>query len=60
MSVFVLFPTLFHIYSPQFADFDLAKGIGAGMDPPQYLTPGTKMEVWISKIGTLRNLVEFA
>ncbi|RKL18920.1 hypothetical protein BFJ70_g14134 [Fusarium oxysporum] len=35
-------------------------GIGAGMDPPQYLTPGTKMEVWISKIGTLRNSVEFA
>lgn len=35
-------------------------GVGAGMNPPRYLVPGTKMEVWISKIGTLRNDVEFA
>jgi len=35
-------------------------GVGAGMTPPQYLTSGTKMEVSISKIGTLRNGVEYA
>ncbi|OAP63481.1 hypothetical protein AYL99_02708 [Fonsecaea erecta] len=35
-------------------------GVGSGMKPPRYLTPGTKMEVQISKIGTLRNTVEFA
>ncbi|KAH8819110.1 hypothetical protein F5884DRAFT_759489 [Xylogone sp. PMI_703] len=35
-------------------------GVGAGMNPPRYLVPGTKMEVQISKIGTLRNGVKFA
>jgi len=35
-------------------------GVGAGFSPPKYLAPGTKMEVQISKIGTLRNAVEFA
>ena len=35
-------------------------GVGTGMSPPQYLVPGTEMEVQISKIGTLRNVVEFA
>ncbi|KIY03331.1 uncharacterized protein Z520_00022 [Fonsecaea multimorphosa CBS 102226] len=35
-------------------------GVGSGMKPPKYLVPGTKMEVQISKIGTLRNPVEFA
>ncbi|EHY53964.1 hypothetical protein HRR83_004610 [Exophiala dermatitidis] len=35
-------------------------GVGSGLDPPKYLVPGTKMEVSISKIGTLRNTVEFA
>lgn len=35
-------------------------GVGAGLNPPRYLVPGTKMEVKISQIGTLRNTVEFA
>ncbi|KAL2436781.1 Caffeoylpyruvate hydrolase [Exophiala dermatitidis] len=35
-------------------------GVGSGLDPPKHLVPGTKMEVSISKIGTLRNTVEFA
>lgn len=35
-------------------------GVGAGFDPPRYLAPGTKMEMWVSEIGTLRNTVEFA
>jgi 2-keto-4-pentenoate hydratase/2-oxohepta-3-ene-1,7-dioic acid hydratase in catechol pathway len=35
-------------------------GVGAGLDPAQYLVPGTKMEVYVSSIGTLRNGVEFA
>jgi len=35
-------------------------GVGSGMNPPRYLLPGTKMEVEISKIGTLRNSVKFA
>jgi 2-keto-4-pentenoate hydratase/2-oxohepta-3-ene-1,7-dioic acid hydratase in catechol pathway len=30
------------------------------MSPPKYLVPGTQMEVSISKIGTLKNPVEFA
>lgn len=34
-------------------------GVGAGLSPPKYLVPGTKMEVEISKIGTLRNTVVF-
>lgn len=34
-------------------------GVGAGLKPPNYLTPGTVMEVSISKIGTLRNGVKF-
>lgn len=34
-------------------------GVGGSMKPPQYLAPGTKMEVSISKIGTLRNGVKF-
>ena len=35
-------------------------GVGNGMKPPQFLAPGTVMEVIVSKIGTLRNGVEFA
>ena len=34
-------------------------GVGNGLKPPQYLTPGTIMEVIVSKIGTLRNEVGF-
>lgn len=30
------------------------------MNPPKYLVPGTKMEVYIPEIGTLRNGVKFA
>ncbi|KAH7357396.1 hypothetical protein BKA66DRAFT_562564 [Pyrenochaeta sp. MPI-SDFR-AT-0127] len=35
-------------------------GVGAGLKPPKYLSPGTVMEVSISKIGTLRNGISFA
>ncbi|EFX02049.1 fumarylacetoacetate hydrolase family protein [Grosmannia clavigera kw1407] len=35
-------------------------GVGAGLTPPRYLVPGTKMAINISKIGTLRNGVVFA
>lgn len=35
-------------------------GVGAGLSPAKYLVPGTKMEVHISSIGTLRNGVNFA
>ncbi|KAJ4253439.1 hypothetical protein NW762_010597 [Fusarium torreyae] len=35
-------------------------GVGAGLDPPQYLQPGTQMKVFVSEIGTLTNTVEFA
>jgi 2-keto-4-pentenoate hydratase/2-oxohepta-3-ene-1,7-dioic acid hydratase in catechol pathway len=35
-------------------------GVGAGFKPPKWLVPGTKMEVNISGIGTLRNYVVFA
>ncbi|KAH7375478.1 hypothetical protein B0T11DRAFT_345468 [Plectosphaerella cucumerina] len=35
-------------------------GVGAGFKPPKWLVPGTKMEVNISGIGTLRNHVVFA
>jgi 2-keto-4-pentenoate hydratase/2-oxohepta-3-ene-1,7-dioic acid hydratase in catechol pathway len=35
-------------------------GVGAGLKPPQYLASGTKMQVSISKIGTLENGVVFA
>jgi 2-keto-4-pentenoate hydratase/2-oxohepta-3-ene-1,7-dioic acid hydratase in catechol pathway len=35
-------------------------GVGAGMNPPKYLVPGTQMDVSISGIGTLRNNVVFA
>ncbi|KAM0267948.1 hypothetical protein ACHAPA_005547 [Fusarium lateritium] len=34
-------------------------GVGAGLEPPRYLVPGTRMEVRISHIGTLKNGVEF-
>lgn len=34
-------------------------GVGAGMQPPRFLVPGTIMEVSISKIGTLKNGVKF-
>lgn len=37
-----------------------SKGVGAGMNPPKYLVPGTKMEVQISEIGTLKNGLKFA
>ncbi|KAJ5813311.1 uncharacterized protein N7503_000061 [Penicillium pulvis] len=35
-------------------------GVGAGLNPPKYLIPGTQMDVFISQIGTLRNNVVFA
>ncbi|KAL1970563.1 hypothetical protein VTN77DRAFT_4207 [Rasamsonia byssochlamydoides] len=35
-------------------------GVGAGLNPPRYLVPGTQMDISISKIGTLRNGVIFA
>ncbi|KAJ5662858.1 hypothetical protein N7507_003589 [Penicillium longicatenatum] len=35
-------------------------GVGAGLNPPKYLTPGTQMDVFVSQIGTLRNNVVFA
>jgi hypothetical protein len=35
-------------------------GVGAGLQPPEFLKPGTVMEVTISEIGTLRNSVTFA
>ena len=38
----------------------LVAGVGSKMDPPHYLVPGNIMEVSISKIGTLRNGVQFA
>lgn len=38
----------------------LFTGVGAGMNPPKYLVPGTQMDVSISGIGTLRNNVVFA
>ncbi|OOQ86277.1 fumarylacetoacetate hydrolase family protein [Penicillium brasilianum] len=34
--------------------------VGAGLNPPKYLVPGTQMDVSISGIGTLRNNVVFA
>lgn len=35
-------------------------GVGSSLSPPKYLTPGTTVEVRISKLGTLRNGVEYA
>ncbi|KAF5567563.1 fumarylacetoacetate hydrolase [Fusarium phyllophilum] len=34
-------------------------GVGAGLQPPKYLVPGTQMEVKITEIGTLKNGVDF-
>ncbi|KAF5250694.1 hypothetical protein FANTH_4137 [Fusarium anthophilum] len=34
-------------------------GVGAGLQPPRYLVPGTEMEVKITQIGTLKNGVDF-
>ncbi|KAF5579853.1 fumarylacetoacetate hydrolase [Fusarium pseudocircinatum] len=34
-------------------------GVGAGLQPPKYLVPGTQMEVKITQIGTLKNGVDF-
>ena len=39
---------------------DVLIGVGAGLNPPKYLVPGTKMDVQITQIGTLTNVVEFA
>lgn len=39
---------------------DTKSGVGAGMNPPKYLLPGTQMDVEIAQIGTLRNSVVFA
>lgn len=38
----------------------LFTGVGMGLNPPQWLKPGDQVEVSISKIGTLRNGVEYA
>ncbi|SPO05423.1 related to fumarylacetoacetate hydralase [Cephalotrichum gorgonifer] len=35
-------------------------GVGSGQKPPKFLEPGTTVEVHISKIGTLKNGVEYA
>jgi len=35
-------------------------GVGAGQKPQKWLVPGTQVDVQISKIGTLRNTVEYA
>ncbi|KAK1722798.1 hypothetical protein CaCOL14_010343 [Colletotrichum acutatum] len=35
-------------------------GVGAGFKPPKWLTPGNKMAVTITNIGTLKNGVKFA
>lgn len=35
-------------------------GVGSGLKPPKYLVPGTKMEIKITSIGTLKNGVQFA
>ncbi|PKY02999.1 hypothetical protein P168DRAFT_297902 [Aspergillus campestris IBT 28561] len=35
-------------------------GVGFGLKPPKYLTPGTQMDVSVTGIGTLRNSVVFA
>ncbi|KAK5092504.1 hypothetical protein LTR70_005466 [Exophiala xenobiotica] len=35
-------------------------GVGAGLNPPQFLKPGTRMEVEITGIGTLINGIAFA
>ncbi|KAG9959877.1 hypothetical protein KCU61_g7003, partial [Aureobasidium melanogenum] len=35
-------------------------GVGAGLQPPKYLVPGTQMKVIVDKIGTLSNRVKFA
>ncbi|VUC35944.1 unnamed protein product [Clonostachys rosea] len=35
-------------------------GVGGDMKPPSWLKPGTRMEVHISEIGTLRNEVAYA
>ena len=49
-----------HVVSRFFANTKLTgTGVGNGLKPPQYLTPGTVMEVTVSKIGTLRNGVVF-
>ncbi|KAF5544630.1 fumarylacetoacetate hydrolase [Fusarium mexicanum] len=34
-------------------------GVGAGLQPPKYLVPGTQMKVKITQIGTLKNGVDF-
>ncbi|KAJ5678567.1 fumarylacetoacetate hydrolase [Penicillium maclennaniae] len=34
-------------------------GVGNGMKPPRFLQPGTRMEVKVTDIGTLRNGVKF-
>lgn len=35
-------------------------GVGAGLERPRFLVPGTEMGVWVEGVGTLRNGVEFA
>lgn len=35
-------------------------GVGSSLNPPKYLSPGTTVEVRISKLGTLKNGVEYA
>jgi 2-keto-4-pentenoate hydratase/2-oxohepta-3-ene-1,7-dioic acid hydratase in catechol pathway len=34
-------------------------GVGNGLKPPRFLQPGNRMEVKISQIGILKNVVEF-
>lgn len=38
----------------------LPTGVGAGLKPPKYLVPGTKIEVSVTGLGTLKNGVKFA
>ncbi|KAF1991458.1 hypothetical protein K402DRAFT_322670 [Aulographum hederae CBS 113979] len=35
-------------------------GVGFGMKPQRWLVPGTQIDISVTKIGTLRNTVEFA
>lgn len=35
-------------------------GVGCHLDPPQFLTPGTNVTVYVSEIGTLKNGVAHA
>ena len=33
-------------------------GVGKGFKPPRFLQPGDRIEIWVEKIGTLKNKIE--